>query len=118
MRDYQMGDDIRTIDWKCSARLQKLIVRRSYDEQTRHVIIAVDRSASMRLAYNQVVHEVAACIAAAALGARDALTALCFTDTVTPLFVKQRGTAVLKNFIEQLTEEPDTKQPAHTSFIN
>lgn len=54
-RPYQVGDDIRRIDWATSARLSAIrgedhfIVRESYGEEAPVVCFAVDRSTSMSL---------------------------------------------------------------------
>lgn len=47
LRDYQPGDDVRFIDWKSSARMQKIVVREYRDEQSRLVHIVCDQSRSM-----------------------------------------------------------------------
>jgi len=54
-RPYQVGDDVRRIDWATSARLSALrgedhfVVRESYGEEAPIVCFTVDRSASMAL---------------------------------------------------------------------
>ena len=48
LRDYQEGDDIRFIDWKSSAKLNKLIVRQYLEERNRVIWLAVDVSESLR----------------------------------------------------------------------
>ncbi len=54
-RPYQVGDDVRRIDWATSARLSALrgedhfVVRESYGEEAPIVCFALDRSASMAL---------------------------------------------------------------------
>ncbi len=47
VRDYAPGDDIRTVDWKSSARANKLLVREYVEEKNKTVVIAVDLSSSM-----------------------------------------------------------------------
>jgi uncharacterized protein (DUF58 family) len=46
LSEYQYGHDVRFIDWKSSARMNKLLVREYKDERTRSIIIAFDTSAS------------------------------------------------------------------------
>ena len=48
LRDYVRGDPIRTIDWKATAKEQRLITREYEDEKRLTVFIAVDTSYSMR----------------------------------------------------------------------
>ncbi|GAA1709589.1 uncharacterized protein (DUF58 family) [Propioniferax innocua] len=51
LRDYVRGDDVRSIDWRASARHQDLVVRTWQPERDRHVVIALD---SGRLAAGRV----------------------------------------------------------------
>src|SRR5438128_2473309 len=46
LRDYQMGDDIRFIDWNSSAKMNKIMVKQFIEERDRTVILMVDVSAS------------------------------------------------------------------------
>ncbi len=47
MREYIYGDEFRKIDWKASARLQKLIVREFETEKNVNMLIIMDSSESM-----------------------------------------------------------------------
>ncbi|MCL5436366.1 MAG: DUF58 domain-containing protein [Candidatus Dependentiae bacterium] len=47
LRDYQAGDDVRFIDWKSSARVQRVVVRDYRDERSRTVHLVCDISRSM-----------------------------------------------------------------------
>ncbi|MCM1014090.1 MULTISPECIES: DUF58 domain-containing protein [unclassified Brevibacterium] len=44
LRDYVDGDDVRSIDWRASARAQDLIVKTWRPERDRRVVIVVDSS--------------------------------------------------------------------------
>jgi uncharacterized protein (DUF58 family) len=46
IRDYSFGDDIRFIDWKASARTNKLLVKQYIEERSRTIFLAVDVSQS------------------------------------------------------------------------
>lgn len=46
-REYQLGDDIRRIDWNLFARLEKYFIKLFNDERQMHVQIFLDCSASM-----------------------------------------------------------------------
>jgi len=65
-RPYQPGDDIRTIDWRVTARTGKPYTKVFREERERPVIIAVDQSASMffgsRHAFKSVIAAQAAAI--------------------------------------------------------
>ena len=65
-RPYQPGDDIRTIDWRVTARIGKPFTKVFHEERERPVIIAVDQSSSMffgsRHAFKSVIAAQAAAI--------------------------------------------------------
>lgn len=44
LRDYVDGDDVRSIDWRASARAQDLVVKTWRPERDRRVVIVVDSS--------------------------------------------------------------------------
>lgn len=76
LREYVRGDDVRSIDWRATARAQKLIVRTWRPERDRRVIIVVDSSrlAARRSGAGTVFDaalEAAMLLAALAAGAGD-----------------------------------------------
>jgi uncharacterized protein (DUF58 family) len=44
LREYVPGDDVRSIDWRASARAQDVVVRTWRPERDRHVLIVLDTS--------------------------------------------------------------------------
>ncbi len=50
VREYQEGDDPRTIDWNVTARMDRLFVKKYVEERELTVILAVDISASLSFA--------------------------------------------------------------------
>lgn len=65
-RPYQQGDDIRTIDWRVTARIGKPFTKVFREERERPVIIAVDQTSSMyfgsQVAFKSVIAAQAAAI--------------------------------------------------------
>lgn len=58
LREYQEGDDIRFIDWRCSARMNRLYVRQYLQERNRTIMLLVDNSPSTRYgSTGTLVHE-------------------------------------------------------------
>jgi uncharacterized protein (DUF58 family) len=85
IRDYRAGDDVRSIDWKVTARLQKPHVRVFNEERDRQTILVVDQRLSMffgsRLAMKSVTAAEAAGIGAwRVLGVGDRIGAIVFGD--------------------------------------
>ena len=48
-RSYQVGDDLRRVDWAAYARTRRLIVKRYREEATPHVDVLIDATRSMNL---------------------------------------------------------------------
>src|SRR5215469_12511082 len=88
IRDYRPGDDVRSIDWKVTARLQKPHVRVFNEERDRQALLVVDQRLSMffgsRLAMKSVTAAQAAAIGAwRVLGVGDRVGGIAFNDTGT-----------------------------------
>lgn len=87
IRDYSFGDDIRFIDWKASARTNKLLIKQYIEERSRTIFLAVDVSQSSIFGsgnnnkYNRIV-ELAAILALVAQHGKDHVGLLLFSDQV------------------------------------
>ncbi len=86
IRDYRAGDDIRSIDWKVTARLQKPHVRVFNEERDRQALLVVDQRLSMffgsRLSMKSVTAARAAAIGAwRVLAVGDRVGAIVFNDS-------------------------------------
>ena len=69
LRRYEHGDDIRDIDWRATARLSTLLVKRSRATRMHSVLFAVDTGAEMAaLAPDELPKSELAIIAVGALG--------------------------------------------------
>lgn len=87
VREYQPGDDVRTIDWNVTARLGAAYVKRYLEERELSVLFVVDMSASggfgsRRRTKGELGAEVAAVLALAAVRNNDRIGATFFTDRV------------------------------------
>ncbi|WP_426409867.1 DUF58 domain-containing protein [Bradyrhizobium ganzhouense] len=85
IRDYRPGDDVRSIDWKVTARLRKPHIRVFNEERDRQALLVVDQRLSMffgsRLAMKSVTAAQAAAIGAwRVLGVGDRVGAIVFGD--------------------------------------
>src|SRR6201991_1482550 len=86
IRDYRPGDDVRSIDWKVTARLLKPHIRVFNEERDRQTLLVVDQRLSMffgsRLSMKSVTAAQAAAIGAwRVLGVGDRVGAIVFNDS-------------------------------------
>jgi uncharacterized protein (DUF58 family) len=115
VREYQPGDDVRTIDWNVTARRGTPYVKRFVEERELTVILAVDGSASTRFgSQGQLKRERAAEIAAvlglAANRNNDRAGALLFAEGVESYIPPRKGKIhVLRLVRDILTFDPPAR---------
>ena len=88
LQPYNPGDDVRTIDWKATARLRSPVVRRYVEEREQTVLILVDVSGSMGYAASgpsirDRAVEIAGVLGLAAAEANDLVGVAAFATDVT-----------------------------------
>jgi uncharacterized protein (DUF58 family) len=96
VREYQPGDDVRTIDWNVTARENKPFVKQFDEERELTIMLAVDLSASGAFgsadeAKRERAAEVAAVLALAAAKNGDKTGLLLFTDHAELLVPPEKG---------------------------
>jgi uncharacterized protein (DUF58 family) len=112
VREYQPGDDIRSIDWNVTARLGTAYVKRFLEERELTVLFVVDYSASgafgtQRRTKRALATEVCAVIALAAARSNDRVGAAFFTDRLERYLPPRKGRRqVLRVISELLAHEP------------
>jgi uncharacterized protein (DUF58 family) len=112
VREYQPGDDVRTIDWNVTARLGSAYVKRYLEERELTVGFVVDFSASKRFGSRvrtkgDLATEVCAVLALAAARNNDRVGTLFFTDRVERIIPARKGRRhVLRIISELLSFQP------------
>jgi uncharacterized protein (DUF58 family) len=96
VREYQPGDDIRTIDWNVTARLGSAFVKRYLEERELTVLFVADLSASSRFGSvrrtkSDLTTEVCAVLALAAARNNDRVGAVFATDQVEHYVAPRKG---------------------------
>lgn len=96
VREYQMGDDIRDIDWNVTARLGSPYIKIFEEERELTVMLAIDMSASLNFGTREetkreLVAEIAATLAFSAIENNDKVGVLLFTDTVEKYIPPAKG---------------------------
>jgi uncharacterized protein (DUF58 family) len=96
VREYQPGDDIRTIDWNVTARYGYPFVKKFREERELLVMILVDLSASQKFGTaerfkDEIAAELSAVLAYAAIQNNDKVGLLIFTDQIEKVIPPKKG---------------------------
>ncbi len=96
VREYNLGDDIRTIDWNVTARTGKPHVKKYIEERELTVMILVDVSKSCRFGTvnalkSQLAAEVSALIAFSAIRNQDKVGVIAFSDKIERYIPPRKG---------------------------
>ena len=119
IRAYTQGDDVRSIDWNVTARLQKPYIRVYTEERERPVMIFLDQRQDMFFGSSLVTKSVAAANFAAHIAwmthrAKDRIGAVIFNDQridLVPARHSLQHMAQLFSFIETINHELSAKNP-------
>jgi uncharacterized protein (DUF58 family) len=114
VREYQPGDDVRTIDWNVTARSSSgaAFVKQYVEERELTVMLAVDLSASMdfgtrQIAKRKLAARIAAVLALSAVSNNDRVGLLLFSDRVEHFIPPKKGRAhVLRIVRDVLSTQP------------
>lgn len=107
VREYEPGDDIRSIDWNVTARMGTPFIKKFREERALNVYLAVDVSASswfgtVRQSKRELAADVGALIALAAMRSYDRVSLLLFTDSVRDFIPPRIGRDHVLTIIRQL----------------
>jgi len=112
VREYQPGDDIRSIDWNVTARMGHPFIKRFIEERELTVLLLVDGSGSQLLGSRQqpkreVAAELAAVLAFSAISNNDRVGLVQFTRTVEHIVPPRKGVRhVLRLIRDVLFSQP------------
>lgn len=109
VREYQPGDDPRTIDWNVTARTGKPHVKRYIEERELTVMLVVDVSASGDfgsggLRKRQLIVDVCAALAMAAGLSRDRAGVVLFSDRIEGMIRPGKGSRHIRRVLRGLVE--------------
>ena len=115
VREYQPGDDVRSIDWNVTARLNKPYIKVFEEERELTVMLLVDVSGSRNFGTlsqmkRDMMAEVAATLAFSTIANNDKVGVIFFSDKIEKYIPAQKGkTHVLHIIRELLSFEPSSK---------
>ena len=112
VREYQPGDDVRSIDWNVTARLNKPYIKVFEEERELTVMLLVDVSGSRNFGplsqmKRDMMAEVAATLAFSTIANNDKVGVIFFSDKIEKFIPAKKGkTHVLHIIRELLSFEP------------
>ena len=116
VREYQPGDDVRTIDWNVTARSGHPFVKRYVEERELTVVLVVDISASglfgsVAKKKSEAAAELCALLAFSAIKNNDKVGLLLFSDRIERFIPPRKGAShVLRIIREVLGYQPTGKR--------
>ncbi len=120
VREYQQGDDIRSIDWKVTARMREPYLKVFREERDLTLFLIVDTSASLNFGTKEVLNrdliaEIGAVLSFSALKNHDRIGLIQFSDKVIRFVHPKKGIRHVLRIIRDLVT-PNTDQPG--TFTN
>lgn len=115
VREYQFGDDVRSIDWNVTARFNHPFVKIFEEERELTVMLLIDVSKSSFFGSeqlkNNLIVEIAGVLSFSAIQNNDKVGVILFSDVVEMYIPAQKGAKhILRIIRELLTFEPQNKK--------
>jgi len=109
VREYQAGDDIRTIDWNVTARFNHPYVKIFQEEREMTVMLIVDVSASeefgtQKQLKQELITELCATLAFSAIQNNDKIGVIFFSDKIEKFIPPKKGRSHILRIIRELID--------------
>jgi uncharacterized protein (DUF58 family) len=124
VREYQPGDEVRSIDWNVSARMGRPFVKRYVEERELTIMLAIDLSGSSRFGTrarfkHDLAIELAGVLALAAVRNNDRVGLMLFSDQVEHALPARKGRKhALRLIRDLLTVQPKGQGTSMTVAID
>ena len=127
VREYQVGDEIRTIDWNVTARMGQAYIKKYVEERELVIMLVVDMSASTSFGSiaetkAEIAAEIAALLAFSAIKNNDRVGLICFTDTVEHFVAPRKGKRhvlrVVRDILHFQPKQPGTNIETALAFVD
>lgn len=116
VREYQIGDDVRDIDWNVTARSSKPFVKTYTEERELTLMLMIDVSSSQLFGSEnktklELATEISAVLAFSALKNNDKVGVILFTETIVKYIPPQKGKSHVLRIIREIlsSEIPNGK---------
>lgn len=127
VREYQVGDEIRSIDWNVTARMGHPYIKKFMEERELTVMLLLDLSGSVYFGTvnklkRQIAAEICSVLAFSAIRNNDKVGMIIFTDRIEKFIPPKKGARhVLRIIREALYFNPQGKRtdiPAALEYLN
>ena len=127
VREYQVGDEIRTIDWNVTARMGQAYIKKYVEERELVMMLVVDMSASTSFGSiaetkAEIAAEIAALLAFSAIKNNDKVGLICFTDTVEHFVAPRKGKRhvlrVVRDILRFQSQQSGTNIETALTFVD
>jgi len=107
IKDYVLGDDLRTINWKATAKKNSLMVNQFQDEKAQPIYSIIDKGRTMKMPFDGLslldyAINAALVISSIVLKKHDKAGMLSFSKKVENLVVAQRRSSQMRLILESL----------------
>ena len=115
VREYQTGDEMRSIDWNVTAKMGHPYIKNFREERELTVLLIVDASSSTRFgskneSKNKLIAEIGAMIAFSAIKNNDKVGLLLFSNEIKKYLTPKKGTRHVLHIIRELLVTPQPNQ--------
>lgn len=109
VREYQYGDDVRSIDWNVTARFHRPYVKIFEEERELSVMLLVDVSGSTQFGTRRqfksdLITEIAAVLSFSAITNNDKVGVIFFSDVVEKFIPPKKGRSHILRIIRELVD--------------
>jgi len=115
VREYQYGDDIRSIDWNVTARFNHPFVKVFEEERELTVMLLIDVSGSnefgaVGMIKEEMITEIAGVLAFSAINNNDKVGVIFFSDRIEKFIPPKKGSSHILRIIRELIDfRPENK---------
>lgn len=122
VREYQFGDDIRSIDWNVTARFNHPYVKIFEEERELTVMLLIDVSGSREFGTvdktkKNIITEVAATLAFSAIQNNDKIGVVFFSDQIEKFIPPQKGKKHILYIIRELIDFTPKSRKTNISMV-
>jgi len=114
VREYEPGDDVRSIDWNVTARMGHPFVKRYAEERELTILFAVDISGSQSFGSGnrskaELAAEVSCLLALSALRNQDKVGLVLFSDRIVKFLPPRKGRTAVMRLVREVLAAEETR---------